>query len=164
MFVQMILVWGDIVQMAQCLFLLSTDIGMFTKFLSLRGGNSTVRDIFKNLVQDSFIPRNEAEMMIMKKIAGPAIFIRNAYAFCSLFCLVLVCVYPISVGKWELPLPSYYPVNLEDNRNVFNVFLHVRIQNVQILHLLNYSGKRKVCGQLIIVYACWFIVINHTNV
>lgn len=108
---------GDIVIIADCLFMVLTSIVVMGKHCSYRARNETLRSLLKTSSQDIFQPKNGIEMKILNETVNFAIRLKNLVFFSYSMSLITVVLCPIVAGTWEFPVPAYYPVNLENISN-----------------------------------------------
>lgn len=116
---ELVHVWGDIKEMARCLFMLSTDTAMVVKYLTILWRSETLQKLFRNSARNTFIPNNQAEMNIVRDGVTMASRVRNLYFVSCLITVSLINLYPILVGSRMLPLPAYYGFDLNTKSKLF---------------------------------------------
>lgn len=118
---------GDIVRMANSLFLLTTVSATLFKFLCLYQNNDTIRAVIKQTYIDpDFQPQTSLELLIIKKAVNFANLLRTFYGSICTSSLLFIILYPIVTRTRELPVAAYFPFDLT---NQGELLIHFNLQN-----------------------------------
>lgn len=118
-FMELVRAWGDIVQMANCVFLFCTVIATLVKYMCLYDNNRTFRFVLKHIYsEDEFLPQSNRELSIVQDAVSLSIKLRTFYFLTCASSLLFIILYPIylinDTGKSALPVAAYFPLDLQN--------------------------------------------------
>lgn len=111
----LIIAWGDLIAMAQSMFLLLTNISMCGKYFTFRFKGHLLDDMFDTVHAKSFISLDETELKIMTNGRILSNRLKHFFfGFVQTNSSILVLM-PIVFGVRTLPVPLYFGLDLNDN-------------------------------------------------